>query len=112
MMEIKPLDISKEQVNMLLEMCKALFSEYYYIEFCDGNIMFIHKDNQYKEYPEDYMIEIHWFELCLNQLGNKITKLIGYKNIKDYISMNDYFILVSPIEYLYEKFKIIIKTNE
>jgi len=67
---MKPLELTKEQKDKLLEMAKALFPEY---SFRFGkNDYYGDKNNQYLWSDNKNVSDIHWFEFCLTYLANKI----------------------------------------
>ena len=122
---MKPLKISKEQKDKLLEMCKALFPEYPNILFSDhqgrchyhssiDNQIFIYFAGSMGGLAEPL---IHWFEFCMTYLPIKLmelkkifsselnTFLLGqtwslmyFREFGDYCS-------VHPVDHLYNEFK-------
>lgn len=87
---MRPLELSKEQRDKLLEMCKELFPEYKLIElteadlglgggphivgtpYCgDGFDCYIGFSNM--DVPRDDYTCIHWFEFCMTHLVSKIS---------------------------------------
>lgn len=132
---MKPIELSLNQKNKLIEMCNKLFPELqttaeiaakHWCKSASENI-----DNYeygfrlseelspvlYCSYPIDYDFHthllpndknpgIHWFEFCYTFLFKKIlVDPYGYESINDYISMNSSFIFGHPVDYLYEEFK-------
>jgi hypothetical protein len=118
---MKPIEITKQQKDKLLEMCKALFSEYKYIQWDNqdldiGSPLGYEKVNQFrisnhifisktKDAPHDDGIFIHWFEFCFNVLLNKINYPSNQINNSKLITDNDLINANHPIDYLYNEFK-------
>lgn len=117
---MKNIELSLNQKNKLLEMCKVLFPEWTFITFQESAIMGAGWDYDFNnicfskksETLFDIEINIHWFEYCwkiLNKIlsNNEIISPI-YKqeiilNFGIICFNNSYF--QHPIDYLYEKFK-------
>lgn len=123
---MKTIELTEEHRSKLLEMCRKLFPELekeaynraleYYGKNYEVQGFYITGDNHIGcSYPNDnsddsfhhHLIEqIHWFEFCMTHLFNELfIKPNGYESIEDYISMNHYFILGHPVDYLYKEFK-------
>ena len=106
---MKNIEINNKQKENLLEMCKALFPDYFYWEL-DHHIITAHiKGNDDEIYEDEpYDIAIHWFELCLihlapkildNSCGDNETSELGYFGYGPDINEDH------PVDYLYEEFK-------
>jgi hypothetical protein len=69
---MKPIDLTEEQKNKLLEMCQVLFPEY-------KKIFFFNKDQEGNYDEEDFISfdseYIHWFEFCTRFLMSKLDAL-------------------------------------
>lgn len=122
---MKSIELTEEHKSKLLEMCKILFPEYKYLIFgsSKGQMLFT-KTKPFNQCGEDNgeldreCIQIHWFELCMTHLCNKIfySDNQGKRNTRSKI---EYFFFQSfidsvegstfgykhPIDYLYKEFK-------
>ena len=100
-------DIHKE---MLLEMCKTLFSEYNFeiIDFSGGD----HRTSLYglriEETVDNPVIDISWFEFCMTHLLNKILEVSKVSPLKVQEKITLYGIVCfnnfescHPVEHLY-----------
>ena len=101
---MKPIELTQEQKDKLLEMCKVLFPEYKYItlgisyRICNGwsnDKLILDKDYLSKD-----CIVIHWFEFCVRILTPKILSY-GIEQLGSECLDNN----KNPIDYLYEEFK-------
>ena len=112
-----PIDLSRDQFNMLVEMCSKLFPEYEIVEYneqfddlTDGLIRF-RIGNPYKS------ITFHWFEFCMTHLANELYNNIDYTDSSEF-NINLYVDLmldmvnfkINPIDFLYKEF-LKTKTN-
>lgn len=121
---MKPIELTEEHKDKLLEMCKVLFPELqkeaydntveYYgnKEEADVNYggFYITGDNHIQcSYPIDssddsfheHLIEsIHWFEFCMTHLQKKILKWGAEELGSEAIDGN-----IHLVDYLYEEFK-------
>ena len=128
---MKTFNLTDKQRNMLLEMCKALFSEYKHIsfdtqfldigsplgptinEFRVSNHVFFSKTSV----PHDDGVFIHWYLLCMTDLVRKIGNsgklpehniIHGYDAsnlLADMIFKQEWIKNYHPVDYLYNKFK-------
>ncbi len=115
---MNPIELSKEQKDKLLEMCKALFPEHFTDDY---NLWSIDKDyitywkyNNVAEWSE-IIIKIHWFEFCINEIPLRLYQLENdTSGISDaheesfikYLGEIAYYIYEKhPVDYLYEEFK-------
>lgn len=104
---MKNITVSQEQKEMLIEMCKRLFPEYTSIRwgrsFESDHLWFDSIPN-----PIPGPIEIHWFELCMTHLPEKLMTILkkiiddnnnleGDKLLKFYI---DYEPVLLPLDVL------------
>jgi len=95
---MKPLKLTEQHKEKLLEMCKVLFPEYE---------ITIHGSNIYINITE----HIHWFEFCYTELAYKIfsNKELNFSKKADHLNKFYTEILISwknhPIDYLYSEFK-------
>lgn len=117
---MKQIKISEEQKEKLLEMCEALFPEYFPVH--------LELEPQYDgfefNYMEDSMSNIHWYEFTMTHLCEKIlnpTPKLSDKGLidkfKDFFwesnifwANNDEktktpFLAKHPIDFLYKEFK-------
>lgn len=98
---MKPLELTQDHQDKILEMSSVLFSDYEFIGLdiepeYDGSeyYMKIFKDNQREL--------IHWFEFCHNHLSSKVFGVDRYKErVQFYIDTFG----GNPIDYLYQEFK-------
>lgn len=95
---MKAIELTQEQKNKLLEMCKILFPELIFswdLSTIGNGILFYRKPYKYFGY------KIHWFEFCITQLIDKISfireesrldvlKSIEFYRINDKIHLVDY----------------------
>lgn len=88
---MKPLELSQEQKEKLILMCKALFPEYDIFEIeKDGYLLFVNK-----KCPA-----IHWFEFCMTHLRKALK--VHYDDLyRTSIGISQD---VHPIDYLYEQY--------
>lgn len=127
---MRPINLSQEQKDKLLEMCRILFFEFN----LGGNFYFnthLNLPGEYEssidelsevdtgfiayycfgqkllpnESAEDHMLkwfgEIHWFEFCIKYLIPKLSN-----SIQSTVDMRILFCeLPNPVDYLYEHFK-------
>lgn len=93
------IEITEEQKKKLLEMCKALFSEYDKYTFWHSDFIGLYHVIDDEESAEDN-VSIHWFEFCHCYIAPKL--FIEYKEkLQFYIDTYT----GNPIDYLYEEFK-------
>lgn len=121
---MKPLELTEDQKNKLLEMCKVLFPEMFTLTI---------QNNGYLNYSEigktiDYDDKIHWFEFCMGTLAAKIDNLYFTHNKEKLESKDDNIRITAwdrrpyhdlwsgfnfgalkpkghPVDYLYKQFK-------
>lgn len=71
---MKPIELTEEHKNKLLEMCKALFPELENLEVRDSMedfcLPFEHICIEYGRNKK--LVIIHWFEFCMTELSHKI----------------------------------------
>jgi len=123
---MKPLELTDDQKNKLLEMCNTLFPEYEKIYWnsgkgSNGSSEYIgfgtKKENNFVDY-----IYIHWFEFCMIILAKKIIYPLyvpPYCNSEEGLQIgieefgNDvlYYPKTHPVDYLYKKFLKLINEN-
>lgn len=60
---MKSIELTEEQKNKLLEMCKALFPDYVNIQIVYTNLLQFSGENNFV---------IHWFEFCMTHLSTAI----------------------------------------
>lgn len=120
---MKSLEISEEQKEHLLEMCKALFPEY------KGDISFNLEDesdktsdyngfligflDEFADYKPNCDLYIHWFEFCTKELLSKISftcrsEMLGEEEFIQNYNKGLFAIFLEqqhPIDYLYSQFK-------
>lgn len=100
---MESLKLTEEQKTKLLEMCKILFPEYNY-RF-GKNDYYGDKNSNYLWIEKEGNNDIHWFELCINHICPKLTnRMAMFIDIED--SNIDIDIVIHPIDYLYELFKL------
>jgi hypothetical protein len=108
---MKAIEINKKQKDMLLEMCKVLFSEYFYWKISKKQFIksyIIGNDTEiYK--GQTPSLNIHWFEFCMTYLSIAISKIKNYP--ADLIDRNEFAKSIidemysqHPVDYLYEEF--------
>lgn len=118
---MKSLKVSAKQVKKLLEMCKALFTDFPHIivdEFDSDEVRVImfDKDSEklWKNGNEDFDwddvseyeadVNIHWYEFCMNLLPKKI-----FNGKREPFTLSDWQLFrlsqTHPVDYLYEQFK-------
>jgi acyl carrier protein len=122
---MKAIELTKEQKDKLLEMCKALFPELTDLEIRDSMEDFCFKfEHIYIEYgrKNNNLVIIHWFEFCMTHLIEKLFNSFGEDDEEFYnryinngasfygIGVNEIiFVMLSsqkhPVDYLYEEFK-------
>ncbi len=94
---MKPLQLTNEHKEKLLEMCKALFPEYKHFgfenDYSDEGMMEYHNNDWNK------MKLIHWYEFCHTQL---VDKIFNKYNNKLQCIIDTW--CGNPIDYLYEQF--------
>ncbi len=77
MINIKPIDLTEEQKNKLLEMCQVLFPELDNLEIRDSmedfNFPFEHICVEFNRNKN--LTIIHWFEFCTRFLMSKLDAL-------------------------------------
>jgi len=111
---MKSIELTKEQKDKLLEMCKALFPELTDLEIRDSMEDFCFKfEHICIEYgrKNNNLVIIHWFEFCMTKLPEKIFG--NPKNSFQGLNGRPYwcekvaesFAKVHPVDYLYEEFK-------
>lgn len=102
--ELKPLAktlTTKEHLEQLIEMCKMVFPEYSAWSYYEGGLITYF-------YGKGKSSSIHWLELCLTHLPNKM-----YGDIEDFLIDGEWstarkFIAIAfsknihPVSYLYE----------
>ena len=111
---MKPIELTKEQKNKLLEMCKKLFPEYWILELdvpnnLNNKHLFIIGFLEGNDYIPGCDLYMHWFEFCWNIL-NKILANKPPLYILEQIQLFgmtcfNKFPSVHPVDYLYEEFK-------
>lgn len=105
---MKPIQITQEQKDKLLEMCKTLFPEYnFWFTSENGN-----SDTRVTNFISlDFNTHIHWFEFCCNT--ELIEKVLNDGSMSDHLTNDASYYLEQcigfknehPIDYLYEHFK-------
>lgn len=108
---MKAIELTKEQKEKLLEMCKALFPTFNWSDELYGSKQYVHFYSKEEGIPiitggflyegNSYQVDecIHWFEFCMTQLATALM----CKNKKH---MQQLFMgLKHPVDYLYEQFK-------
>lgn len=107
---MKPIELTKQDREKLVEMCKELFPEYDRIYISDANdhhvvnvpcnyeINFMKSTN-----PSDFSNTFNWFEFCYKHLAKKIFKNNYYK----LTAFTNLTIIgnVHPIDYLHQHYK-------
>ena len=116
---MEAIQLTSEQKNKILEMCKVLFSEYH-PTWEKGN-----GDGWAEDFISSYKIgdrtqqSIHWFEFCVKNILNQIAFMSTTSDIltdaqyeqKRMEMINDIFqdrvevSLWHPVDYLYSQFK-------
>lgn len=108
---MKPLELTEEQKEKLLEMCKALFPEYISYQILDL------RTGTVSLWKSKAIVEsIHWYEFVMNHLTKAIyTKALALQHTQDdfwelytvesFLVRVVYYNSFSPIDYLYEQFK-------
>ena len=120
---MKQIELTKEQQNKLLEMCKKLFPEYKHVTFQQDAIMgagweYDFNNICFSDISEkifDIKLNIHWFEFCMTHL---VIKLKSYNHLKEASPLqrlnfynfywdvsNNELTKVHPVDYLYKIFK-------
>jgi len=110
---MKKIELSSEDINMLVEMTSTLFPEYKTIQInsgsCDYCLEHTIKLSTEENPQHNNWVLIHWFEFCVYHLSYKIERLLDNNssevNWMNFISANN------PVEYLYSEFKQIPKIN-
>lgn len=97
---MKALQLTKEQRDKLLEMCRKLFPEYPIISMSAGYIML--QTERRPATKKNGNWSCHWFEFCFYHIIPKLNlKVLWTNNIYE-----DVFIqALHPIDYLYTEFK-------
>lgn len=114
---MKPLELSEEQKNRLLEMSEKLFPEYGEPQYL---LSYMSKDEDLTGSPyirwydnrsgKMILVEIHWFEFCW-QILRKILETeparIRAANIIEIFGLVCFnqFESLHPVDYLYQEFK-------
>ena len=125
---MKGVELTKSQVDKLLEMCKILFHEYTTIPN-DKNPKFLTiswftTQGYFVQLMNDEIKEnilIHWFEFCMTHLTTKISKqlhaILGHPTSDEFGRIDTWYTVWSklnggsfgmkqhPVDYLYEQFK-------
>ena len=107
------IQLTKEQKDKLLEMCKALFTEY--------NSVYFRVDSKSTTiYPEEKKVDnnilrigawgkldlsIHWFEFCMTHLQDKIKQLGGFDFPDNDVCLISSWFDSHPVDLIYEEFK-------
>lgn len=103
---MKPLILTEEQKNKLLEMCKALFPEWKAHSLITGEQYVSDDSGEFSESDETF--KIHWFEFCIMHLAailyNKLDSSDREFTILYYGGMISQE-AEHPVDYLYEEFK-------
>lgn len=124
---MKPIELTEDQKNRLLEMCKALFPEYhkwcFYHPISKANMIVAFKKDNDSDLYDNCDIFIHWFEFCMTHLAEKIfnpkdrnTAIIKNNFEAFYMEMNAYSWFIQdpgvresfadhPVDYIYKEFK-------
>ena len=101
---MKPIELTAEHKDKLLEMCKVLFPKYKYIIFGShpGDMIFnktVTFESEQWLGMDDECYSIHWFEFCINNLLSKLR--LTYYN---YVRSNMEEGYNHLVDYLYEEF--------
>lgn len=121
---MKSIQLTEEQKEKLLEMCKELFPEYNNIKIkCtlkgkkitvskriyfdgSGNMMGFPKKEMADVDPYITYDWIHWFEFCMTHLQDKLKGLGGFENDFDCdVNLMSCWYESHPVDYLYSEFK-------
>ena len=114
---MKPLGLTEEQKEKLLEMCNKLFPEYKFSWEYDmyGRALKQDFNDVLCIFTKEKAFNIHWFEFCMIWLVVKLrsfskiqehtpTQLMDFYNF--YWDVSNYRMTqVHPVDYLYEQFK-------
>jgi hypothetical protein len=118
---MEKLELSKEQINKLLQMCDDLFHEYEKVIIPNDYVVFLDKDSVIKD------SSYHWFELCVMQLPKRIAEntntvdteerhrfivdMMVKRMLELYPTYKDHP-LKHPVDYLFEMYQKTLKHEE
>ena len=96
------MQLTEEQKNKLLEMCKALFPEYVNVKFTWPN-----RVTFWQEKGDN--ISIHWFEFCMTWLAEAILKDVTFYKEGKVFEVSEFRGSwkewnIHPIDFLYYRF--------
>ena len=121
---MKNIELTEDHKSKLLEMCKILFTDYFYWEL-DHHIITAHiKGNDDEVYEDEpYDIAIHWFEFCMTHLFYALYDNWRKEDVNCvtdfHLDLHNYYLNAfidnkeihknyekyHPVNYLYNKFK-------